>query len=134
MAASTMVSLSIITSSLLMVQSQSTSFADLSFEHITNEDFNVVNMDIGWIEFASCKEGCTWEPDTSGCDNDDHLLQYPNGWTQQQMIDIARYAITVKILPSTDIPGDETIEYAVKADICSNPIYALNNGYELSFT
>eukprot|EP01083_Nonionella_stella_P179300 636194_1 len=119
MAASTMVSLSIITSSLLMVQSQSTSFADLSFEHITNEDFNAVNMDIEWIEFTSCKEGCSWEPDTSDCDNDDHLLQYPNGWTQQQMIDIARYAITVKILPYTDIPGDETIDYAAATNTTS---------------
>eukprot|EP01083_Nonionella_stella_P092118 257763_1 len=125
----------IITSSLL-VRSQSTLFSDLSFQHITNEDFNGVNMDIGWVEFASCKEGCKYSSAHAMCDTDDHSLKYPNGWTQQQMIDIARYAITVKILPSSDIPGSEseTTEYAVKSDICSNPIYALNNGYELSFT
>merc|ERR1711937_483939 len=44
-------------------------------------------------------------------------------------------AVTVKFLASTDIPGQsETAEYAVMADYCSNPIYALNNGYGMSWT
>ena len=45
------------------------------------------------------------------------------------------YAITVKIL-STDYLPNNTIysgDYMIKADICSNPIFALNNKWETSF-
>eukprot|EP01083_Nonionella_stella_P065221 170694_1 len=117
---------------LLMIciyQSIATLFTDLLFQHNTIEDFNGVNMNIGWVQFASCKEGCS-----GTCDNNDHSLIYPNEWTKQELIDLSKYAITVKILPSSDVPGAENTEYAVTADVCSNPIYALNNGYELTHT
>ena len=51
-----------------------------------------------------------------------------------ELVDLAQYAVTVKILPSTDIPGQsEDATYAVMADLCSNPIYALNHGYSMSY-
>eukprot|EP01083_Nonionella_stella_P117811 351457_1 len=109
----------------LSIQSAPTKLVDIAFQHTTTESFTNIQMEIGWIEFASCTEG--WQSSS-------HALRYPDGWTMQEMIDISRYAVTLKILPSTDIPGSETAQYAITADICSNPVFALNNGYELSWT
>lgn len=47
---------------------------------------------------------------------------------------LVQNAITVKILPSGDIPGEtENEEYALSTVMCSNPIYALNRGYEMTY-
>ena len=79
-------------------------------------------MEIGWIEYSSCIEGAN--PSTLNSD-----------FSSDQLLQLAQQAVTVKILPSTDIPGhSETAYYAMMADLCSNPIFALNNGYSLSFT
>eukprot|EP01083_Nonionella_stella_P091790 256698_1 len=98
-----------------------TDISTLAFDYTSIEDFNGQGTAIGWIQYASCMEG--------------RPIGYPDGYTQDELIDIAKYAITVKVLPSTDIPGQsETPDVALMADLCSNPIYALNNGYEMSFT
>eukprot|EP01083_Nonionella_stella_P300996 1030384_1 len=112
----------------LIAASQSFVFSELVFQHTTTENFVDMTTEIGWIKFASCKEGYG---------SDLYALEYPttNGWSKQELIDIAKNAVTVKILPSDDIPGsNENGEYAVTADICSNPMFAFNNGYELSWT
>eukprot|EP01083_Nonionella_stella_P091791 256699_1 len=92
-----------------------TDISTLAFDYTSIEDFNGQGTAIGWIQYASCMEG--------------RPIGYPDGYTQDELIDIAKYAITVKVLPSTDIPGQsETPDVALMADLCSNPIYALNNG------
>eukprot|EP01083_Nonionella_stella_P227374 806788_1 len=101
------------------------SFPDeVAFEHTSTETFNGDAIDIGWMEFMHCAEG-------NGAPS---AHQYDNGFSLSQMIDLAQHAVTLKILPSTDTPGSsETTAYAVTADLCSNPVFALNNGYEMSY-
>ena len=78
-------------------------------------------MDIGWVEFASCPEG------------GNTTIINPQ-YTMDELLILAESAVTVKIMPSTDIPGvNETAAYTMKADLCSNPIYALNRGYTMSW-
>ena len=94
------------------------------FGFTSKEEFNggITSMEFGWIEYLSCVEGDN--PSTMNPD-----------FTTDELIELAQQAVTVKILPSTDIPGqNETADYAVMADLCSNPIFALNNGYSLSYT
>ena len=80
-------------------------------------------MEIGWIEYSSCIEGAPYS------------TTYNPLYSLNGLLHIAQYAVTIKILPSSDIPGsNETAEYTVMADICSNPIYALNNGYTMGLT
>merc|ERR1719283_711406 len=106
------------------VRLQGTGLRGIDFEYTSTEQFDGGNteMEIGWIEYSSCIEGAN--PSTlNPLFSSDELLQ------------LAQQAVTVKILPSTDIPGhSETAYYAMMADLCSNPIFALNNGYSLSFT
>eukprot|EP01084_Bolivina_argentea_P029036 53913_1 len=100
-------------------------FRDITYEYTSIENFNGNTLDIGWIELLKCKEGT----------NEESTPIYPSGYTIQELQSISEYAITVKILTGTGIPGfNENSEYAVKADICSNPVYALNNGFEMSYT
>lgn len=73
------------------------------------------------MKYSTCIEG--YNPQT-----------YNSEYTLDELIGLAQYAITVKFLPSTDIPGqNETVAYSVMADLCSNPVYALNNGYTMSY-
>ena len=96
--------------------------SDSPFEYVSTETFNGERMVIGWIKYSQCVEGMN-APTVNG----DYSLT--------EIIELAQSAVTVKFLPSTDIPGQsETAEYAVTADYCSNPIYALNNGYGMSWT
>jgi len=95
---------------------------ELDFEYVSTERFNGELMRIGWIKYSSCVEG--WNAPTVNQD-----------YSRDEIIELAQSAVTVKFLPSTDIPGQsETAEYAVTADYCSNPIYALNHGYGMSAT
>jgi len=94
----------------------------MAFSHSSTEDFDGVTMDIGWLEYSSCIEG-------------DNPSTYNEEYTMDELLILAQYAVTVKILPSTDIPGiNETADFAVTANLCSNPIYALNNGYSMSYS
>eukprot|EP01084_Bolivina_argentea_P103803 185911_1 len=78
---------------------------------------------IGWIKFLSCNE-------KSLALNYSYNIEY----TRQQLVDLAHCAITAKILTNNDIPGiTENNQYALTTDICSNPVFALNYGYELSY-
>ena len=91
--------------------------------YTTTETFDNVEMQIKWIPFLSCNEG-------------------PNRWTWNADYDAledllvkAQDAVTVKILPSTDVPGSsETAEFAVMAELCSDPVHSLNSGYTISYT
>ena len=92
---------------------------NMTFDYVANEDYNGVPMTIGWIKYAHCVEG----------DGSPLIFDDPN-----YINDILKYAITVKILPTGNIPGvSENANFSVKADICSNPVFALNHGYEFSF-
>lgn len=79
-------------------------------------------MDIGWIKYGSCIEG--WGSSIN-------TVTFNANLTAEKIFS----SISIKILPSTDIPDGitENSDYSVKADICSNPVYALHNGLELSF-
>eukprot|EP01084_Bolivina_argentea_P231894 390954_1 len=100
-------------------------FPDITFDYTSTEDYNGVNHSIGWVQFLTCTEGSTVAS----------IPTLGNGLTIAQLQNISQYAITTKFLTGNDIPGvTENTAYAVKSDICSNPIYALNNGYELSYT
>ena len=82
---------------------------------------NNIEMEIGWIEFSSCVEG-------------QNPVIMNAQYTLSELLILAESAVTVKIMPSTDIPGvSETAAYTVMADLCSNPIYALNRGYTMSW-
>lgn len=98
------------------------SLGSVEFEYNSTEDFNGVAMTIGWIQFSSCIEGTN------------PSIMNPQ-YTYDELMELAQSAVTVKIMPSMDIPGiNETAAYTVKADLCSNPVYALNHGYSMSFT
>ena len=78
-------------------------------------------MNIGWIELGSCKRG--FNP-----------LKYHKDYTVTELMHIAQQAITAQIGPSSNIPGFMmTVDDTMTADLCSNPIFALNNGYEMSY-
>ena len=78
-------------------------------------------MDIGWLELASCIKG--FNP-----------LIYHNAYSLSELIVLAEQAITVQIGPSSNIPGvTMDSDYTNTADLCSSPIFALNNGYEMSY-
>ena len=81
-------------------------------------------MTIGWLEYFHCEEYTNNE-----------FIYNPEGGGLNGLLNLLPYAVTVKILPSSDIPGqNETAAYTVMADLCSNPIYALNNGYTMSYS
>jgi len=87
-----------------------------NYDYVSTEDFGGENMMIGWIEYASCVEG-----------NNPPVFN-------EAVSRMHSSAITVKILPSTDVPGhSETSAYAVTAKLCSNPVYAFNSGYAMSW-
>eukprot|EP01084_Bolivina_argentea_P311234 538702_1 len=96
-------------------------FSNITFDYLSfSEEFDGTIMDIGWVKYSHC---------TEGHGSNINGMKY---WkTLQELVDMARYAITFKILPSNDLPYTQ---FALKAKLCSNPIYALNNGYELSYT
>ena len=90
------------------------------FDHVSTENFDGEDVQIGWVEYSSCTEG--WNPST-----------YNAEYTMEELLDLAQYAITMKILPSTDVPGSsENADFAVMADMCSAPVQSLNNGYMVS--
>eukprot|EP01084_Bolivina_argentea_P100985 181149_1 len=98
---------------------------DITFDYQTNEDFNGVPMNIGWLKFFHCSESV-------GVSS---LPIYHNGYTLSELVTLSKYAITVKFLSGADIPGtNENDAYALKTDICSEQIFALNNGYALTYT
>jgi len=95
--------------------------ADTEWEATSTETFDGVNMEIGWIQYSHCMEG-------------DNANLYNQDYSMGDLIEMAETAITVKIMPSGEIPGQsETASYTVMADLCSNPIYALNRGYTMSW-
>jgi len=104
-------------------QTNDDQFTGLTFDYVSaSEDFNGVTKEIGWFEFGSCVEG-------------PNALEFPSGYTLSELVELARYAITVKIIPADKLPTDDTADdFSVKADICSNPIFALGHGYEMSYT
>ena len=97
-------------------------FGDISFNTTSFENFSTTSMEIGWIKYSSCTEG-------------NNEQNYNPDYSLSGLIHLAKYAVTVKFLPSTDVLGvNETANYSIMADLCSNPIYALNNGYSMSWT
>ena len=78
-----------------------------SFDETSIENFQETGeINVGWIKY-SCNEPL------------------------EKLLKISKYAITAKFVPSSKSVIDD---YKVTANVCSNPIYALNNGYELSYT
>ena len=91
-----------------------------NFDHVSTENLDGVDAQIGWVQYLSCTEG--WNAPTLN-----------SMFTSDKLLDLAQYAITVKILPSTDIPGSsENARFAVMANMCSAPVHSLNNGYTIS--
>ena len=103
-----------------------------AFDHISyNEDFNGLNMNIGWLKLLSCNEGNT----NSWAGNDINQFTFPSNF-DDIINNSLPYAITIKFLDSSLTPNNDSSagDYMVKADICSYPVFALNNNLELSFT
>eukprot|EP01084_Bolivina_argentea_P215834 366523_1 len=113
------------------------SLQNVEFEEITVENFGNFSMQIGWIKILSCVEGndpTTFVYYIDGekqnyiqlVDNQEKYFEYINNLVSQ--------AITVKFAP----PGKKTnVHYdnlVVISKPCSNPIFSLNSGMELSFT
>ena len=100
-------------------------FGPITFDHTSTFDFNDVSMEIGWIEFSWCIEGNN---------NDKYSQNYHSGFTEAELFDLLQYAVTIQIGPRSNVTwGREDSNYTNTADICSNPVFALNNQYELSF-
>ena len=98
------------------------SFGDIIFDSNSTFNFSGNTRDIGWLQFSICSEG------------GGHSVYNPN-YTVDDLFDLTRYAITVQIGPSNNTPGvSEDVDYTNTADICSNPVFALNNQYEMSYT
>ena len=97
-----------------------TEFGSLLCDYNASGQFSGGTLDVCWIRYLDCEEG-----------DNPSTLHHP--YTVDQLVDIAQYAVTLKILPSDDVPGsDETCDFGVTADVCSNPVFALNKGYALS--
>eukprot|EP01084_Bolivina_argentea_P035042 64979_1 len=100
-------------------------FDELSVENFSGNNGNPNTFEIGWFKFAQC---------TEGKGSSLHGIKYANEYSVGELISILKYAVTIKLLPSSDIPGQiENNNFALTADICSDPIWAINNGYEMSF-
>ena len=86
-------------------------FGPIDFEVNSTMNFSDESMDIGWITFGSCTYG-------SG-----DLLAYNSDFTYSELLDLARYAVTVMIGPSTNVPGvSMDADLTNTADLCSNPV------------
>ena len=69
-------------------------FSNITFQHVSVENLtDDDSVSIGWIKYASCDEG--WS------DSDD-LWNY-TALYDKEILNISKYAVTVKILPSTGI-------------------------------
>ena len=105
--------------------SPTVTFGSIPFEANSTEQFNSITLEIGWLQYSTCIEG-------------NNEQTYNSNYSLDEFLYLAQYAVTIKFLPSTDIPGEPLTEqsdqYGVMADLCSNPIYALNNGYMMAFT
>eukprot|EP01084_Bolivina_argentea_P184427 318070_1 len=101
------------------------SFDDITFDYETNENYNGFIMNTGWLKFFDCKEG----------NSAASFPKYHNDYTLSELVTLSKYAISVKFLTGTGIPGvNENTSFALTTNICSEPIFSLNNGYELSYT
>ena len=102
----------------------SNAFGPISFDHNSTFNFNDGPMNIGWIEFSWC----------SPRNGPESTSNYHPSFTENELFGLLKYAITVQIGPKTNVPGvTENADYTNTADICSNPVWALNHQYELSF-
>ena len=102
----------------------SIAFGPITFDHTSTFDFNGLSMDIGWLEFSWCEEGNNNAVASSN---------YHSGFDESELFELLQYAVTVQIGPRNGVPwGAEDNDYTGTADICSNPVFALNNQYELS--
>ena len=112
---------SIVLPMLLSMITITTAFGPIPFDHNSTFNFNDGSMEIGCLQFSSCNN-------PSGSSN------YHSSFTQSELFALLKYAVTVQIGPATNVPGvSETSDYTNTADLCSNPVWALNNKYELSF-
>jgi len=94
-----------------------------AFQYTSTQNFNGQSVEIGWIKYSSCTEG------------PNNPLTYNPDYSADELKELTKLAVTVKILPSTDIPGkSETADYALTANLCSNPIFALNRGFMMSYS
>eukprot|EP01083_Nonionella_stella_P029155 80345_1 len=106
-----------------------TDFYSIEFDHTTTETYETTDgtqsYEIGWKKMMFCLEG----------HNDDaSAIQYTgDGGTSTYMELISKYAITVKVAPD-DATDPNYDEKAVYSKICHNPIVALNNNREMSYT
>merc|ERR1719334_899190 len=62
------------------------------WEATSTETFDGVDMEIGWIQYSHCEEG-------------ENANIYNPDYTMDELIERAETAITVKIMPSGEIPG-----------------------------
>lgn len=103
----------------------STAFGPIAFDHNSTFNFHDRSMEIGWLQFSSCTEG---NPSTGSGSN------YHSSFNQSELFALLQYAVTVQIGPKSNVPGvTENTDWTNTADLCSNPVWALNNKYELSF-
>ena len=110
----------------LSLSNEHSPVSSLTYDVVSTQTFaNGDSMEIGWIKFASCNE----EDMKTSTD-----YAYNSNYSLWNLVHLAKYAITMKLLTYNDIPGEmENSEYSVTADLCSNVVFALNKGYELSY-
>ena len=103
----------------------STAFDPITFDLTSTFNFADGPMDIGWIQFSWCSNGIY---DLNSSSN------YHGSFNKSELFALLEYAITVQIGPKSDVPR-VTIDddYTNTADICSNPVWALNHKYELGY-
>ena len=96
-------------------------YEELKYDEITVENFDDINgCKIGWIKIFSCIEGVGMED--------------MNANINKSLISkLLPYAISLKIAPSGSINNTKYDRYAVITKPCSNPVFLLNYGYELSW-
>ena len=63
-------------------------------------------------------------------------IEQKNKLSINELVKLFPYATTIKFLSTNYTPNDTTYSgnFSIKTDICSNPIFSLNNGYETSWT
>ena len=100
-----------------------TAFGPIPFDHNSTFNFTDRSVEIGWLQFSWCDN-----------QNQPKSSNYHSSFTVAELFALLEYAVTVQIGPATNVPGvSESSNYTNTADLCSNPVWALNNKYELSF-
>eukprot|EP01083_Nonionella_stella_P089621 250120_1 len=90
-----------------------------TFDEITTERFDDEIFTVAWVKIVTCTSN--------------GIFSF-NGHSHTEMYTLAQEAITIKIVPINSTSNPDYNEYSIIAKPYSNPVIALNNYKEVSYT